>query len=237
MKQRSNLSGIPPQVDPLTRASLSADAVRRSIRKTNPDTYVWSDAELDASLEETLDQAPDPRDVWVFGYGSLLWNPVIHVTWRQPGYVFGYRRRFCMHAPTGRGTPEKPGLILALDAGGSCQGVALKVRAQGLRDELRLLWRREMVVGSYVPRWVLLHYAGTVKPVLTFVMNREHRSYRGALTPTRTASIIARASGVLGSNADYLFDTLDHLHAHGLKDKPLESLANRVRRIQKRTSL
>ncbi len=227
-------SAKPPAADPLTRASLNADAVRRSIRKTNPDTYVWSDAELEASLEETLSRASDQRHIWVFGYGSLLWNPVIHVTRRLPGRVFGYRRRFCMHAPTGRGTPEKPGLILALDAGGSCQGVAMKVRGRGLRDELRLLWRREMVVGSYTPRWVDLHHDDGIQPAVTFVMNREHRSYRGALTPARTASIIARAAGVLGSNADYLFDTLDHLHAHGLKDRPLEDLAARVRRIQKR---
>jgi len=232
MKPRS----APPAVDPITRASLNADAIRRSIRKFNPDTHVWSDAELDASLDETLDHAPNRRDVWVFGYGSLLWNPVIHVTRRLPGRVFGYRRRFCMHAPTGRGTPEKPGLILALDSGGSCHGVAMKARTKGLRDELRLLWRREMVVGSYAPRWVELHHDGGVQDALTFVMNRDHGSYRGALTPTRTASIIARASGVLGSNADYLFDTLDHLHAHGLKDRPLEDLAKRVRRIQKRTS-
>jgi cation transport protein ChaC len=224
----------PPAAEPLTRASLEADAVRRSIRMSNPDTYVWGDEELDASLQETLAKAPDPRDVWVFGYGSLLWNPVIHITKRLPGRVHGYRRRFCMIAPTGRGTRETPGLILALDAGGSCQGVAMKVRASRLRDELRLLWRREMVVGSYSPRWVDLRHDGGVQPALTFVMNRQHRSYRGGYTSGKTASIIARASGVLGSNAEYLFDTLDHLHAHGLKDGPLEDLARRVRRIQQR---
>jgi cation transport protein ChaC len=143
-----------PSVDPLTRESLSADAVRRSIRAVNPNIYVWSDKEPDASLNETLTMAPSRRHVWVFAYGSLLRNPIIDLVARRSGTVHGYRRRFCMTAPTGRGTPERPGLFLALDAGGCCQGVALNVNPKNVREELALLWRRETVVGSYSPRWV-----------------------------------------------------------------------------------
>lgn len=225
----------PPPVSPLTRESLSADAVRQSIRDANPQITVWSDAQLDESLEHTLSERPHKKHVWIFGYGSLLWNPIIDVVQRRVGTVYGYRRRFCMVALTGRGTRAQPGLVLALDAGGSCQGVALKVNPARLREELSLLWRREMVVGSYTPRWVKLHHDKGSQAALAFVMNREHRSYRGSLTPFQTAKIIAQASGVLGSNAEYLFDTLTHLQELGLGDKPLEDLATRVRCRHKRT--
>lgn len=223
-----------PGVEPITRESLAADAVRESIRRVNPDIHVWSDEELDASLDETLAQAPNRRNVWVFAYGSLLWNPTIHVVDRRPGNVHGYRRRFCMIAPTGRGTPDCPGLILALDNGGSCQGVALKVDPANVHDELRLLWRREMVVGSYTPRWVTVRGAKRTTSAIAFVMNRQHASYRGQWSIQKTARTVAEAAGVLGTNADYLFDTLTHLHDLGLADHGLTDLAERVRRIQRR---
>ena len=225
----------PPPVNPLTRESLSADAVRKSIRAVNPQIPVWSDAQLDESLAQTLSQKPKRQDVWVFGYGSLLWNPIIDVVKKKIGTVYGYRRRFCMVAPTGRGTRDHPGLVLALDAGGCCQGVALKVNPLRLEQELSLLWRREMVVGSYTPKWLAMHHAGGRRMALAFVMNRQHRSYRGTLTPPQTAKILAHATGVLGSNADYLFDTVDHLNELGLGDRPLGDLARRVRRLHKRT--
>ena len=225
-----------PTVDPLTRESLSADAIRRSIRAVNPHIHVWSDDELDASLDETLASAPNRRLVWVFAYGSLLWNPIIDVVAHQPGTVHGYRRRFCMIAPTGRGTPEKPGLILALDAGGSCQGVALKVNPAKVRSELALLWRREMVVGSYTPRWVTVRNGKGDQTALAFVMNRRHRSYRGRWSAAKTARTLAHASGALGSNAEYLFDTLAHLREHSLNDRTLCDLAERVTRIHNRKS-
>lgn len=218
-------------VDPLTRESLSADAVRRSIKEINPHIHVWSDEELDSSLGDVLAQAPNRRHVWVFGYGSLLWNPIIDVVDRKSGLVHGYRRRFCMIAPTGRGTPDNPGLILALDAGGSCHGVALKVNPKNVRDELALLWRREMVVGSYIPKWVTVRTKRGHQAALTFVMNRQHNSYRGTWSVQKTARTLATASGVLGSNAEYLFDTLAHLHDLGLDDSRLNDLAKRVRRI------
>lgn len=224
----------PSPIDPLTRESLSADSVRQSIRQANPQIPVWSDAQLDESLEQTLAQAPDRKNIWVFGYGSLLWNPIIDIVRRTPGTVYGYRRRFCMISPTGRGTREAPGLVLALDAGGCCHGVSLKLNPDRVWDELSLLWRREMVIGSYTPKWLTMHYGKRKRSALAFVMNRAHRSYRGSLTQAKTASMIARAKGMLGSNADYLFDTIAHLEDNGLGDKPLSDLAARVSRIHKR---
>jgi len=223
-----------PSVDPLTRESLSADAVRQSIRESNPQVPVWTDSQLDESLEQTLVEAPSRKNIWVFGYGSLLWNPVIDIVQKKTGTVYGYRRRFCMVAPTGRGTREAPGLVLALDAGGCCQGIALKVRPGRVREELSLLWRREMVVGSYTPKWVTMYSKTGQQTVLAFAMNRSHRSYCGALTQAKTATMIARAKGVLGRNSDYLFDTVTHLEENGLRDKPLKTLAEHVKRIKSR---
>lgn len=222
-----------PVVDPLTRESLAADVIRRSIREVNPHIHVWSDDELEASLDATLAQARNRRRIWIFGYGSLLWNPTIDVVAWRPGRVHGYHRRFCMIAPTGRGTPDCPGLILALDAGGSCQGVALLVNPECVRDELRLLWRREMVVGSYTPRWVKVRSPQGDCDAITFAMNRDHQSYRGRWSIHKVARTIANATGALGSNAEYLFDTLNRLEELHLKDHGLTDLAERVRRIQK----
>ncbi|HKC51397.1 MAG TPA: gamma-glutamylcyclotransferase, partial [Myxococcota bacterium] len=127
-----------------------------------------------ASLDATLERVAAGQDVWVFGYGSLMWNPAFHHVERLPARLAGWHRSFCLLNTFGRGSPESPGLTLALEPGGSCLGVALRIAASEVRGELTVLWNREMLSGSYLPRWVRL--GGSAGPIaaVTFVANRAH---------------------------------------------------------------
>ncbi len=146
-----------PPVKPfaLTRDALLSDGLRR-FQETVPGYEFWSDERLDESLDRTLAARPAEADgdVWLFGYGSLIWNPTVHSVEMRTARIEGWYRAFCLSTKAGRGSPENPGLVLALDAGGACTGVAFRLAEDILEVELALLWRREMLSGAYVPRWV-----------------------------------------------------------------------------------
>ncbi len=156
-----------------------------------------SDDALDASLEATIKKKPPRAGWWVFAYGSLLWNPLFPFADARPAMVCGLHRRFCLWSLGSRGTVAAPGLVLGLDRGGSCRGVAYRLPANCARAELALLWRREMVVGSYRPRWLHvrpLQSAGQPLVALAFVVDRTHPQYAGRL-PAATAGKGARDRG------------------------------------------
>ena len=166
--------------------------------------------------------------VWLFGYGSLIWNPAFHFTDRLTGTVHGYHRRFCLWTHLGRGCPERPGLVLGLERGGSCRGAAFHIAPEAVEEELAIVWRREMLSGAYVPRWVRVRTAlGDVRAI-TFVINHAHERYARLLPDDRVAEVIATAEGFLGPCADYLINTVDHLAALGIHDRPLERLRAQV---------
>ena len=166
--------------------------------------------------------------VWVFGYGSLIWNPAFHFTDRVVGTVWGLHRRFCLWTHLGRGCPERPGLVLGLERGGSCRGVAYHIAPEAAREELDIVWRREMISDAYVPRWVSVRTPVATVRALTFTINHAHERYARNLSDEEAAVAIAGASGFLGPCADYLINTVDHLAELGIHDRPLERLRNRV---------
>jgi cation transport protein ChaC len=135
-----------------------------------------------------------------------------------------------------RGTVKVPGLVLGLDRGGSCHGVAYRLPARCARAELALLWRREMVVGSYKPRWLQVHSSGHSLTALAFVVNRAHPQYAGRLSPQKQAKVLAAAQGVFGSSADYLERARVALVTHGIVDPYLERLAVAVARLRRTQS-
>jgi cation transport protein ChaC len=192
------------------------------------ETRALNDEQLSASLAATLAARPKGAGWWVFAYGSLLWNPLFPVAEMRPAKVHGLHRSFCLWSLASRGTPDTPGLVLALERGGACRGVALRLPAPLALDELHLLWRREMVVGSYRPRWVRLDAGGRELVALTFVAKRSHPQYAGKLPLARQVETLAVASGAFGSSADYLERTRVALIAHGIADPYLEDLAARV---------
>jgi cation transport protein ChaC len=187
-----------------------------------------SEAEFERSFAGALARWDGAGDVWLFGYGSLMWNPVIHFAEQRPALLRGYHRQFCLWVHLGRGTPERPGLMLALDRGGSCHGVAFRIRAAQAREELALVWQREMLSGAYRPRWVTVETASGAERALTFTVNRAHLRYAGRLGEDAVALRLACAGGSLGPCRDYLLSTARHLAEIGVRDSYIERLARRV---------
>ena len=212
----------------LSRRDLEAHRMRELyVSEVGPD-HALSDVELSESLTATLVAKPKGVGWWVFAYGSLLWNPIFPVAEMRPGTLSGLHRRFCLWSLASRGTRECPGLVLGLDHGGACCGVAMRLPSMLAVDELHLLWRREMVVGSYRPSWVKVRTDGRDVTALAFVVRRDHAQYARGLSVDEQVGVLAKASGAFGSSLDYLERTRVALVAHGIVDPYLESLAERI---------
>jgi len=202
------------------------------IAAANPNLRLLSEAERRASLAAMLGAPTAPREIWVFAYGSLIWNPAFEFVEQRVGLVHGFHRRFCLWTHLGRGSPAEPGLMLALEPGGACRGVAYRIADDAVDAELDIIWRREMVGGSYLPRWVAVRTPQGVVRAIAFTINRTNERYAGRLPDEAVAASIAVASGQLGRCSEYLFNTVAHLAALGIHDRPLERLRDRVARAQ-----
>ncbi|UWR23115.1 gamma-glutamylcyclotransferase [Sulfitobacter sp. S190] len=172
--------------------------------------------------------------MWVFGYGSLLWNPGFEVAESVIGKLPSYGRSFCMRSIHHRGTQDQPGLVLALDRqeGKACEGLALRVVEGREESTLAYLRERELISSAYVEKLLpVMLQDGRNITALVYVIDEDHEQYCGDLPLEEQAQIIARAVGGRGPNTEYLFNTADHLAEVGLKDPALEWLADRVRAI------
>jgi len=172
--------------------------------------------------------------LWVFGYGSLLWNPGFDVAETRLASVEDYGRSFCMRSIHHRGTETAPGLVLALDEapGDVCDGVALRAAPGTEAETLAYLRARELVSSAYVERHVALGLEdGRQVNALAYVINRDHWQYCRGLGLEEQAQIIAKAVGGRGPNTEYLWNTADHLAELGIEDADLQWLADRVRSL------
>jgi cation transport protein ChaC len=212
----------------LSRRDLEENRMRSVYVEALSGHHALTDEQLSASLTATLQKRPKGSGWWVFAYGSLLWNPLFPFSESRRARVRGLHRRFCLWSLASRGRPDAPGLVLGLDRGGSCPGVAYRLPAPLAIDELHLLWRREMVTGAYHPKWVKLDADGKPLVALAFVIRRDHPQYAGQLPLDEQARVIASACGAFGSSADYLERTRIALVTHGVVDPYLETLAKAV---------
>ncbi|WP_299876108.1 gamma-glutamylcyclotransferase [uncultured Sulfitobacter sp.] len=164
------------------------------------------------------------QDLWVFAYGSLIWDPAVYVEEYRRGVLSGWQRSFCMRLESGRGTHAQPGLMAALDQGGHCDGVVFRIAADRVDAETAFMWNREMFSGSYCP--VFLEVVTPQGPVeaLVFVMNCDNRRYVPDLSMEASAQIIAVAEGGLGSNFDYLKSLVRHLDELRIEDDRMKNL-------------
>ncbi len=188
-----------------------------------------SDAEIDRSIDETLAARDGTQPFWVFAYGSLMWNPGFAFVGKRVGTVYGFHRAFRQWSRINRGTPERPGLVLTLERGGCCRGLAYRLGNATTRADLVKLWRREMALRSYEPRWLECHAGPERMPVLAFVVNRQCTGYAGRIGVEAMVHALATARGKAGSAAEYLFHTQSVLEAHGIRDERIRRLAERVR--------
>jgi cation transport protein ChaC len=184
-----------------------------------PLPFYLTDAERAASLAAMLAHPRAREPVWVFGYGSLIWKPAVEPAERRVGVLHGYHRQFCLLVKRFRGSPEAPGLMLGLEAGGMCRGVVDRL-AEG-EGALRAVWAREMLTNAYVPRWVDVRTAGGPVRAIAFAINRTHERYTGRLSDAQVADALARARGHVGSCAEYLLETVTHLDELGIRDRRL----------------
>lgn len=172
------------------------------------------------------------RPVWIFGYGSLMWNPGFPFLRREPALAHGWHRAFCVYSHVWRGTPEKPGLVLGLDRGGSCRGIAFAIDPGTEDDVLAYLDERERVTNVYWRRRLAVTLgSGRRTSAWGYIADRGHHQYSGKLAPVKAARLIAAGEGKGGTNPDYLENTLKHLDELGIPEGPLHDLRHRVRRL------
>jgi cation transport protein ChaC len=215
---------------------LTRDFLRRADCRTSfgciDESILLTPAQREASLCATLAKRADNTPVWIFGYGSLMWNPVFEPEEIQPAMLKGYHRAFCLKLTTGRGTPNQPGRMLALKEGGFTSGLAFRLPESTLYDELALLWKREMLTDCYQPTWCELQLDdGRRVTALVFIMNAAHPLFESDTREQVIAPLIAKASGPLGSNAQYLFSLDKELRHHGMHDDYISKLVAQVNRL------
>jgi glutathione-specific gamma-glutamylcyclotransferase len=210
---------------------LSRDAIKNGVLQrlfaSSSGPRVWTEEELHASVRETL-AGHEGQDIWLFAYGSLIWNPAFAYVEKCIARIHGFHRRFCLRTKIGRGSPSRPGYVLGLDRGGSCRGVVFRIAHQNVVSELEVVWHREMVTGAYVPTWVRAHSAGRTMRALTFVTNRRHPAYVGQLCDDAIARSIATAVGPLEHCRDYLMRTHYGLSDAGIRDRYVSRIGERV---------
>jgi len=192
------------------------------------DQYALSEDEFAATLRAIMASYDRRGDLWVFGYGSLMWRPDFPYAERHFGVVHGYHRAFCVYSHVHRGTRARPGLVLGLDNGGSCKGVAFRVPAADAETVVAYLMRREMATRAYMPRWVTVRFGGRTVRAHTYTVAHNHVQYAGKLTPEQAAGYIRDGNGRSGNNVDYLLSAVAHLDELGIADGPLHRVKDLV---------
>lgn len=170
-------------------------------------------------------------DMWIFGYGSLMWNPGFPYIEDQPGLIHGFHRCLCVQSTIYRGSPDCPGLVLGLDRGGSCRGRTFRIAAEDVNATLAYLDEREQVTKVYCPHFVNVELNdGRTVTGYTFVVRREHEQYVH-LSLEGQARLVAHGKGDRGSALDYLANTIEHIDALGIRDSQLHKVLERARDI------
>jgi cation transport protein ChaC len=173
----------------------------------------------------------NPSELWVFGYGSLMWQPGFDFAERAPGAVVGAHRALCIYSFHHRGTFERPGLVLGLDQGGACQGVAYRVEHAQRDETLAYLREREQITAVYVESTKpvsLLDGSGREIEAVCYMADRKHPQYAGRLPIEKQAELVLAAAGLSGTNIDYVLNTVRHLEEAGVHDALLAALAARL---------
>ena len=180
-------------------------------------------------LDRVLHEWGGHEDLWIFGYGSLIWKPDFEFAERRPAKVHGWHRALKMWSRINRGTPERPGLVFGMLSGGSCQGMVFRIPRHSGREVLAQLWSREMTLGVYDPKWLNCSTSHGPIRALAFTLSRKSPSHTGVLSEEEYRSIFAQAAGIYGTTLEYAHRTLEELRRHNIRDRRLERLLKSLR--------
>ena len=189
---------------------------------------IMNSIELTDSVNKILKGMNLNKGVWVFGYGSLMWNPDFKLAEKRTGILNGYHRSLCLKSIVYRGSPDYYGLVFGLDKGDSCQGIAYRIEEEYIQSEMQKIWEREMFAGTYIPTWVNVKTKQGDISAVTFVINNEHEHYIPDIEINEIAERVVRAEGICGSCHDYVQNTVKSLQRLGLQDSNLDQLLNLI---------
>ncbi|WKL15978.1 gamma-glutamylcyclotransferase [Comamonas testosteroni] len=180
--------------------------------------------DADQMLERALVQWGGDEDLWIFGYGSLIWRPEFEFSERRSAHVHGWHRALKMWSTINRGTPQMPGLVFGMLSGGSCQGMAFRIPRNQGDTVMRKLWLREMPNAVYDPRWLPCRTPHGAVKALAFTLSRQSPHHTGELAPDEYRRIFSQAQGIYGTTLDYAQATFEELQRLGIDDKALKRL-------------
>jgi glutathione-specific gamma-glutamylcyclotransferase len=168
----------------------------------------------------------DETSLWVFGYGSLMWRPGFRYVERSRAQLYGYYRSLCIFSHVHRGTPDAPGLVLGLDRGGRCRGIAFRIAGEDEAATIAYLRAREQITGVYLERHVRVQLEdGPRVRAVTYVADRRHPQYAGRLPEADVMRLVRQGVGLSGANPDYVRATHEHLIEIGVSDPILARIA------------
>jgi cation transport protein ChaC len=179
-----------------------------------------------------LPQSPANEDLWVFGYGSLMWRPNFPYLERVPARLIGLHRALCVYSFVHRGTPEKPGLVLGLDRGGACRGIAYRVAGADRGATIAYLREREQVTSVYLEALRRITLAASPRrdvTALVFLVDRSHPQYAGRLNVEHQVHLVRQGHGRSGANLDYVLSTIAEIEAQGCRDCKLHAIAEQLK--------
>ena len=223
--ENNNIQNIP-----LSREVILDGVVRKlATERDGENSSILSNEDLTISRQKFIPNNYSGPDIWVFGYGSLIWNPLMKFISKEKGKVFGYHRKFCLWTKIGRGTPDYPGLMLGLLNGGCVEGLAYKISSTDAASELDLLWKREMLNNSYEPKWLNVHTNNDQLKALSFVVKKTSPNFVNIKNLEEQSKIISKAKGYIGNCSQYLLQTEDALNEHDINDNYIRILSKYVK--------
>lgn len=211
----------------------ASDSLESLFASSGATFRLLTEEQRQASLDTALAHWNGRDDLWVYGYGSLIWRPEFDYRERRPSLLRGYHRALCLWSRVNHGTPERPGLVFGLDVGGSCRGMVFRIAAEDVPHTLTALWKREMPSGAYLPKWLNCATDSGSVQALAFVMDRNQDAYVRGLTHDQLVEIVRQAHGSYGSCTEYVLETAQALEEAGIYDRKLESLVRELKALSR----